>query len=104
MMGNKRKRNVSHDGLVIQLADDLRHDKKYKSFHMFMEYCRNGYCGEVDLLAMGRGFWDFYEIKTTYSFKSVKKATEQYERFRRAYHGKDIGGFLYTKDGIIRRL
>jgi hypothetical protein len=68
-----------------------------------MEYCRNGVCGEVDLLGMADGFWDFYEVKTTFHSMSFKKAEDQYFRFRKAYNRKKVNGYIYTGNkGIMR--
>ena len=93
-----------HDGLVMQLEDKLSGTNYYDEILLFHEYCRNGLAGEIDLLAIADRVWDFYEVKCNYHYKARKKATEQYKRFRTAFKKHEINGFLYTSDGVIRRL
>lgn len=93
-----------HDSLVYILKEELCFTRDYDNMWLFMGYLHNGIAGEVDLLALADRIYDFYEIKTTYSPKSVKKAGEQFGRFRSAFPGRRINGFLYTGDRILRRL
>jgi hypothetical protein len=98
-----RKEGV-HDGLVKRLLQELRTTHDYKRYELFWEYCNNGYCGEVDLLAIAERMYDFYEIKCSRNRKSIKKATQQYDRFQRAFPRWETNGFLYTPTHGIERL
>jgi len=93
-----------HDGLVLKLRDELHLTHDYDDMWLFMEYCRNGEVGEVDLLAMADDIYDFYEIKCNYHKKAAKKAHEQYERFCRAFPEENINGFIYTGNRGLMRL
>ena len=93
-----------HDTLVEKLQTELFNTKDYDHIWKFYDYCRNGQVGEVDLLALADDIWDQYEIKCSFNSKSWKKATEQYNRFCLAFPERNISGFFYSGDGIIRRL
>jgi len=69
-----------------------------------MDYCRNGQIGEVDLLAMADGLYDFYEVKCTFHSKSHKKAREQFDRYKLAFPRQDVKGFMYTANRGLMRL
>ena len=91
-----------HDQLVDRLEKMLFDSRDYENMWKFLEYCSNGQCGEVDLLALADGIYDFYEVKSTYHQKAKRKAHEQFQRFKWAYPKRQINGFIYCGEGIIR--
>ena len=103
-MGHKARKGNSHNDLVKILQLKLYREEYYDRIQLFFEYCRHGQVGEVDLLRMADGFWDFYEVKCKRTTKSVNKAHEQYDRFKLAYPNHINEGFLYTGNKGLERL
>lgn len=91
-----------HDQLVNRLEKILFNERDYEYMLKFWEYCKNGYAGEVDLLAYADGIYDFFEVKSNCHQKAKKKAYEQFERFKLAFPERRVIGFMYCGKELIR--
>lgn len=108
-MGRHKKSTSRHDLLVLDLERILFNTHDYKDWWKFFEYCRTGkdgrsYVGEVDLLAYADKIYDFYEVKCNESPRSLKKAHEQFDRYRLAFPNHCTKGFIYSGNKGLRRL
>ena len=97
------KAEQRHTNLVKSLELKLFEKIDYDSMNLFVEYCRNGQMGEIDLLAVSDDIFDFYEVKCSDCNKSRKKANEQYLRFMFAFPEVKTNGYFYA-GGKIKRI
>lgn len=105
----KSKGQKRHDNLVFTLEECLEETEEYDKIKLFFDYCRNGQIGEVDLLAISEqiGFnspsiFDFYEVKSSYSNKTRRKAEEQFSRFKLAFPRNVRDGYMFWGKGLLR--
>ena len=103
-MGHKAGKGNSHNDLVKILQLRLYQEQNYDELSLFIDYCRNGVVGEVDILAAAGNIWDFYEVKTRRTNKSVKTAHEQYDRFKIAFPSRANDGYLFTGNKGLENL
>jgi len=93
-----------HDRILRDLETRLLESGKYDIVQSNIEYCRNGYVGEVDVLTYRKdnNTWYFWEVKSSYCRKSKTKAKEQYQRYCAAHPKKKIRGIYVTPTKLLR--
>lgn len=96
------KRISIHDGIVKSLKDKLDLDPRFENCTTHIVYSRFGLCGEIDLLAKKDDYWWFFEIKCKDRSRAFRKATAQYQRFKKAYPNLRTRGIYVTPTGIRR--
>ena len=93
-----------HDRLVRKLVNELEDKHWFDRINYFMEYKRNKFSGEVDVLAYKReeNMYYFFEVKCSYEHDKIRKARKQYYRFKKAFPELKTRGILYTPRKIRR--
>lgn len=74
----KNKAEKRHDSLIERIEQELI-ERNFKSIYKNTTYSEHS-CGEIDLWAKRDKYILIFEMKTTYSQKSRKKAIEQLNR------------------------
>lgn len=93
-----------HDSLVDIVLGRIAQYDKYTVIEALWDYHRNGYDGEVDVLAYNSNtkWWHFYEVKCSMTKRSTARAQEQYDRFKKAYPKRKVKGVQVTYQGVRR--
>jgi len=106
MTKRKPPRKVDHSKHHNIQRDLVSRIREYGKYYVKqnLDYSKDGYVGEVDVLAriQATDQYRFYEIKTTYSSKSFKKAKLQFRKYCNAYPDREVKGIYVTPQKICR--
>ena len=97
-----KKKYGKHEQTVDMLVDKLIKSEKFDKIVRDLDYSFPNANGQVDVLAFIGNKKYFYEVKSNYSRKSLKKAQEQYNRYKRFNETKNIEGYIVTMKKIER--
>jgi len=95
---------IKHDIIVNNIEKIIKERYDYAFIEKFIEYESFGRVGEVDLLAYDdkHNSFTFYEIKSSHTGKTFRKATEQYNKFCASFPDLDIRGVMVWDKGVKR--
>ena len=93
--------NSKHKQTVDMLVNKLIKSEKYDLVEKDIKYSYRGLEGQIDVMAYLRnGFkrqrFYFFEAKSTYSKKSLKKAQEQFNRYKKVHNKQYVEGYIVT--------
>lgn len=94
--------NSKHDELVSSVVERLK-QKGYKTIETNIEYHEGQFNGEFDILTYRNGFWNYYEIKSSYSTTNRKCAERQTQRAAKAYPRRKWR-FIFVTPTKVERL
>jgi Holliday junction resolvase-like predicted endonuclease len=95
-----------HEDTIDEIIAELESSGTCEYIAKHVVYKEKRYIGEVDILAKLKGsrYFQFIEVKSNYSSKSLKKAKEQYKRYKLAFPSQLTKGLLYTASGKMIEL
>ena len=101
---NKNK----HEETVDMVVERLLSTGKFNNVQTDIEYSHPLGCGQVDVLSfISPNHHYFYEVKSTGHPRAIKRAQEQYNRYKITHKTQNIEGYVcFTKDDklVIERL
>ena len=94
-------KNSKHERTIDMLVDRLIKSKKYDLVEKDIKYSYRGLEGQIDVMAYLRnGFkrqrFYFFEVKSTYNKKSLKRAQKQFDRYKRVHYKQYVEGYIVT--------
>ena len=92
-----------HEQTVDMLVEKLITSGKFDRVERDIKYCFPKANGQIDVMAFIGNRKYFYEVKSTYNLRSLKKAQEQYSRYKSVCKTKNLEGYIVTM-GKIQRL
>lgn len=97
---------MGHEDTIDRIVADLEQIGNCEYIATHVVYKEKRYVGEVDILARlkGSSYFHFIEVKSNYSSKALRKAKEQFNRYKLAFPKQNVLGFLYTSSGKIVKL
>ena len=96
-----------HEQTVDWLVNKLIKSGKYDFVEKDVRYNLSEANGQIDVMAYLRNglknqrFY-FFEVKSSYNKKSLKKAQEQYDRYKNVHHHKYLEGYIVTPNKMER--
>ena len=103
-MSRKRKddKGIVHEATVDWLVNRLLASGKFDKVSKDIPYNVHGINGQIDVLGViGKNLY-FYEVKSSYSDKNVRKATHQYQRYKGCHRNQTLEGYIVTPNRIER--
>lgn len=103
-MRTKKEQRSKHELILEQLVKQLSELGLWDTIETHVDYNRNGYCGEVDVLGHNHilNVYGFYEVKCSNIKNRQNKAEEQYQRYRKAHPEQSVLGLMVTPKKNIR--
>lgn len=90
-----------HEQTIDDIVDNFNISGNFECVKKHQTYKIKGYVGEVDILAKLKGANNVYfiEVKTHLTYKSKRKAKEQFDKYKKAYPNVNVVGMLYVSTG-----